>query len=65
MIMTSAGYETCGHEECDMEPCTWGGDKGLDYDLDSVWGWATTCDRCEQQFPGTLPEEHWEARHAD
>lgn len=59
--MTRAGQETCSHEQCDMEPCT--AFDYMSYEYDSVWGWATTCERCEGMFPGTLPEEHEEQHH--
>ena len=60
-IMTRAPQETCSHEQCDMEPCTFY--AAMTYEYDSVWGWVTTCESCEGAFPGTLPEEHWEQHH--
>ena len=55
-VMTSAAFENCGHEACDMEPCIWGADKDMDYEDDGVWGWGTTCGRCEQFFPVRSPK---------
>lgn len=63
-IMTTAPQEQCGHEACDMEPCTWES-RLYRYERDDVWGWGTTCERCEGFFPGSLPEGHHEVHHND
>ena len=41
------------HEQCDMEPCT--ACDYMSYEYDSVWGWATTCERCEGMSPAHCP----------
>lgn len=63
-IMTSAPFQQCGHEACDMEPCT-RYDHSYHYERDDVWGWGTSCDKCERFIPGVLPQEHYEDQHYD
>ena len=63
MQMTTAPQETCSHERCDMEPCTYFDD--MTYERDEVWGWGTACDRCDRVLTGMLPEEHYERAHHD
>ena len=63
MQMTTARQETCSHEQCDMEPCT--AFAFITYERDDVWGWGSTCERCEQFFPGELPEAHADERHEE
>jgi hypothetical protein len=62
-LMTTAPRETCSHESCDMEPCSFY--DFIEYAFDSVWGFGSTCESCEGFFPGTLPEDHVEQRHED
>lgn len=59
--MPKAGFEHCGHEACDMEPCS--AFSFMEYEEQPEFGWGTTCDRCERFYPGTLPAEHADERH--
>ncbi len=62
-IMTWAAREDCGHESCAEDPCQWGTGLGITYVYDITWGWVSSCDLCEQDFPGELPRDHYLAQH--